>query len=186
MAIPTAVNLREIAKSVFEESDNPNRYELIDDIIARVGKSGYESALRDALRMLVPQFSTQFRLSAMKSKYAEEKSETEVIDYSGLEELEELVGGERITSPRRHAVSQAWKNFMSQTIPTEDNHYIFLRDATVADLLFQYRTRINLMEGLRTQAEEWKRLADALAASGKTRLGEVNELVVFDVTILVR
>lgn len=183
MAIATAVNLREIAKSVFEESDNPNRYELIDDIIERVGKRGYESALRDALRMLVPQFSTQFRLSAMKSKYAEEKSETEVIDYSGLEEL---VGGERITSPRRHAVSQAWKNFMSQTIPTEDNHYIFLRDATVADLLFQYRTRINLMEGLRTQAEEWKRLADALQATGKSRLGEAEELAFFEDSILVR
>ena len=59
------VRLKEVAARVFERSDNPNRYELVEEIVNEIPRSEQYYALVEAVRLLIPSLTAEPRRSAL-------------------------------------------------------------------------------------------------------------------------
>lgn len=168
------MNIADIAKEVYAESDNPDRYTLINTIIGRIDPGDYREYLADALRQLTPNFTARFRNQAMRVRGVV-ATQPERVDYDGLEPVTPTTEPVRKFASWKVAQSYSrWENFLEEVITIEDGTRIFLKDAVVADLLYNAGTRFKQADGLRVQGEMFERLADGLKKSGRERLGDVN------------
>lgn len=178
MTITTGVSLRAVAQDVFASSTNPNRYELIDEVLAQIDERDYEAYLRDALRMLVPTFAAAPRrvdLGRVLKGFddsvivRETGPRTEIrLDPITLEEKRVPV-----VNVKRELIRNDWQRFLANNLPIGGGKYVLLRDATVSDIRATAEARRVRADGLLSEAEKWDRVADVLASSGKERIGEL-------------
>ena len=168
-----SVSLLEVAREVYEASGNPNRSELIDEIIDKIPAEDRAEALRDALRRLIPQFTITFRRQAMAPRRVEPTGKN-YADYSG--NVEVLPGGTReVRVPYLSAYAARWKTFLAQTIPTERGEHIFLREARLADIRWQATSRQLKAKDLIGQADIWNIVGDRFEKSGVEKMGQMPE-----------
>lgn len=121
-----------IAREVYAESGQPDRYKLIDAIMTRIAPSEREEYLRDAIRMLTPTLSASFRNAAIKTPVRSGRTEgTE--DYSGQVEVGPEGTGEKrvVISHRRDGIREWAQNLTKETIPGV-NGVIFIGEGTAA------------------------------------------------------
>ena len=144
------VRLKEAAARVFERSDNPNRYELVEEIVNEIPRSEQYYALVEAVRLLIPSLTAEPRRSALARVAS--------------------------VSPKRSIIRAEWDALLAQNLRTPHG-YVLMRDATVIDLRSAAALRRNQADALIAEAEKWERLADSLEASGAPTLGEMPALL---------
>lgn len=144
------VTLREAAARVFGRSDNPNRYELVEEIVNEIPRSEQYYALVEAVRLLIPTLTATPRRAALSRVAA--------------------------VSPKRSIVRAEWEALLAQNLRTPHG-YVLMRDATALDLRSAAELRREQADALVAEAEKWERLAASLEASGAPTLGEMPALL---------
>ena len=140
-----SATLRKYVQQIVDQSDEPDRRLLAEQIAAAIPKSEQHSALVEAIQLLMPMFTGASRRAGLRR----------------------VVG-----SAKRALIRSEWEEFLTQNLLTPDG-YKLMRDVTAIDLRAAAELRRSQAEALQVEAAKWDSLADDLEASGAATLGEM-------------
>ena len=182
--------VRDIAREIYSESGEPDRYKLIDDLIVMIHEyMDVEDALRELVRMATPQWNAAFRTEAWKALGRTEVERTPRAgsaddahaDFDGTEQVTANTDTKQRTaqvSPRLaryvKTINTRWANFLNQGVSGEGNRRILMADMERRDVVANIARRATSAEALKREQANWENLLDVFDRAGVERFGDLS------------
>lgn len=176
------VSIRFLIKAKLAESDNPDPYSVVDDVVAAIPVAERKEYLRDAVVSLVSTIASSESRARLHSVLGDPEgngtstpftpSVQVMVDPVTLEERRERPPG---YSPKRDLIRADWHDFLNTRMSVGRGEWKMWRDVTVSDLRAAAAKRVAQAESFEAEAVKYSAVADILVRAGVESVGDLSE-----------